>query len=112
MRNKKKVNDKTFVYEINITWNVGAQYPVNIDIKNYYATVNEKPDGTLNVLVASKEAEKRNSMALSATEWTNIIYMMKTNMSMFEQRNAHACYADAARLDRQAREARMAQNQG
>lgn len=105
LRNRPQVNGKTFVYEAYISWDVGAAYPVGIEVKNYYATVNTKPDGTMNVMASTKEGEKRYIMALSVEEWMNIIYIIQANMRTFEQLNASACYRDASRLNREAKEA-------
>lgn len=105
LRSREKRNNKTFVYEVKIDWNIGSDYPVTVEIKNYYATVNEKEDGTLNVLVATKEGEQKNTMALTAGEWQNILYMAQANMRMFEQKNASACYSAAVKAKIAARKA-------
>lgn len=99
---RKKLNDKNWVYELYIKWNIGATYPITIAIKNYYATVNRKEDGTLNVLVSSKEQEKRCCMSLSPEEWHNVIYMIQANMRTFESINAQSCYRSANDLRKQA----------
>lgn len=101
---KEKKKGKTFIYEIRISWNIASAYPVTVEIKNYYAEVTEKENGTLNVQVKTKEAEQKNSMALSSAEWLNIIYMIRTNMEMFEGRSRDACYKAAVRAERKARE--------
>lgn len=102
---REKKNGKTFVYELYINWNVGSDYPVMIEIRNYYATVNIKENGTMNVLASSKENEQKNTMNLTVAEWQNIIYMIQANMRMFEQKNANACFSSAARLRIKSREA-------
>lgn len=109
LRNRPKKNNKTFVYEMYITWNIGAQYPVSVEIKNYYAEVKELPNGTLNVQMSTRENEKRNAMSLTAEEWENIAYMIQANMRMFEQQNAAACIRYATRLRKEAREMYQAQ---
>lgn len=105
LRSREKRNGKTFIYEIKIDWNVGSAYPVNVEIRNYYATVLEKEDGQLNVQVSTKEAEQKNTMALTVAEWQNILYMAQANMRMFEQRNANACYTAAKKAKLEARKA-------
>ena len=99
---RKKLNDKNWVYELYIKWNIGSTYPVTIEIKNYYATVNRKEDGTLNVVVSSKEQEKRCRMSLSPEEWMNVVYMIQANMRTFENINAQSCYRSAYDLRKQA----------
>lgn len=105
LRSREKKNNKTFIYEVKIDWNIGADYPVVVEIKNYYAFVTEQENGTLNVQVKTKENEQKNTMALTAAEWQNILYMVKANMQMFESRNANACYSNAIRAQRKSREA-------
>ena len=105
LRSREKKNGKTFVYEIAIDWTIGSAYPVSITIRNYYAEITEKENGMINVLVKTKEQEQKNTMALTAAEWQNIIYMAKANMQMFEFRSANQCYNNAIKAQRKAREA-------
>lgn len=105
LRSREKKNGKTFIYEVNIDWTIGSAYPVSITIRNYYAEVAEKENGMLNVLAKTKEQEQKNTMALTAPEWQNIIYMVKANMQMFEFRSANQCYNNAIKAQRRAREA-------
>ena len=105
LRSREKKNGKTFIYEVNIDWTIGSTYPVSITIRNYYAEVAEKENGMLNVLAKTKEQEQKNTMALTAPEWQNIIYMAKANMQMFEFRSANQCYNNAIKAQRRAREA-------
>ena len=105
LRSREKKNNKTFIYEVKLDWNIGADYPVTVEIKNYYALVTEQENGTLNVQVKTKENEQKNTMALSAPEWQNILYMIKANLQMFEHKNANYCYSGAIRAQRRSREA-------
>lgn len=104
LRSRKKKNGKTFIYEIVFDWTIGSAYPVSITIRNYYADVTEKENGMLNVLAKTKEQEQKNSMALTAAEWQNILYMIQANMRMFEERSRDACYKQAESARRKSRE--------
>lgn len=101
---REKRNGKSFVYQISINWTIGADYPIAVTISNYYATVEEKDDGRLNVMVKTKEQEQKNTMALSVSEWHYILYMIEANMRMFEERSRDACYKAAQNARRRSRE--------
>ncbi len=111
LRSRQQRNGKTFVYELKIDWNVGSAYPVVIEIRNYYAPVTQKETGQLNVQIKQKQDELKCTMALSAAEWQHTLYMLQTNMRMFETRHAYDCYkfAQQARF-RARRVAEDAQN--
>ena len=101
---REKRNGKSFVYQISINWTIGSDYPLSVTISNYYATVEEKEDGRLNVMAKTKEQEQKNTMALSASEWHYILYMIEANMRMFEERSRDACYKAAQNARRRSRE--------
>lgn len=101
---REKRNGKSFVYQITIDWTIGSDYPLAVTISNYYATVEEKEDGRLNVMVKTKEQEQKNTMALSASEWQYTLYMIEANMRMFEERSRDACYKAAQNARRRSRE--------
>jgi hypothetical protein len=98
LRNREQRNGKTFVYEIKIDWAVGSDYPVTVEIRNYYAEVETDDIGRLKVRTSTKEAEQKNTMALTAAEWQHILYMAQANMRMFEQYHASGCIKDAKNL--------------
>lgn len=83
---KTRSDGMSFVYSIKIAWNFGNNYPVTIEIFNYYAPVVKNNNGLLNVQFANRDqkSEIRNVMKLSAAEWENILYMMQVNMRTFE----------------------------
>lgn len=105
LRSRGKKNGKTFVYELKISWSIGTDYPVTIEIKNYYAEVVTRENGTLNVQVKTKEHEQKNTMCLTAPEWLNVIAAMEMNMRIFEQRYGNSCISAADRAKWEAREA-------
>lgn len=100
----KNKSGNTFVYEINIKWYPGEDYPINITIENYYCPVaKDKETGKLIVYASKKEQSTKVNMALSAAEWNNTMYMIQANMRTFEQLSASNCYKEAIETDKQNR---------
>lgn len=97
IRKKKMFNgvEKCHVYEIDINWTMGIEYPVQVVIRTYYAPVIKKDDGMINVVAREAEDKKINTMSLTAKEWMNCLAAIETNMRQFEVINAKGCYADA-----------------
>ena len=97
----------TFTYKVEIDWNIGMTYPVEVKISNYYAPVkkNEKT-GMINVLYdqRDKSSEVNNSMKLTASEWMDILYKFQMSMRTFEQLNALKVWEDALNADKSNRE--------
>ena len=97
----------TFTYKVEIDWNIGMTYPVEVKISNYYAPVkkNEKT-GMINVLYdqRDKSSEVNNSMKLTASEWMDILYKFQMSMRTFEQLNALKAWEDALNADKSNRE--------
>ena len=67
-----------------IHWNVGNTYPVEITIRNYWAPVNVMDDGTIRV--AQKEATDRveKTMRIGEAEWLNHLRTIRDDMTTFE----------------------------
>lgn len=68
---KTREDGKCFVYEGKITWNTDSEqrYPITICVKNYYADVVKRTDGTLNVTVSSKDSEISKTFRLTCKDW-------------------------------------------
>lgn len=90
---KQREDGKSFVYEIRITWNFGQNYPVEVEIQNYYAPVIKKENGMLNVLLKEKSVNDSitNKMKLSSMEWMHVIHMLETSIRTFEDLIAPLC---------------------
>lgn len=86
---------KCFVYEINITWRVGANYPVTMTVSNYYANVERKEDGRLNVKDVDEQSRLKLSVSMSEAEWFNILSSIERNMNQFEVLTAKTIFNDA-----------------
>lgn len=86
LKRKTRQDGMSFVYSIKIYWVFGQQYPLNIEILNYYAPVTSDDKGLLNVQFAKRDVNSviKNTMKLTAAEWENIMYIMKTNMRAYE----------------------------
>ena len=84
---KKREDGKCQCYEAYITWNFEKDYPVVAEIKNYYAPVIEKEDGTLNVQLSQKDkgTEIINTFYMSAKDWINALAEMEDIKKAFKQ---------------------------
>ena len=81
---RKRPDGKCFVYEIVIRWNGGAEKPVEVEIRNYYAPVVKKENGLLNVMAKDKVDDTRNAVSLTLEQWFWIEHMLETNIRTFE----------------------------
>jgi hypothetical protein len=90
-----RTDGKCFVYEISISWKVGANYPVNVVVCNYYAKVNKMNDGRLNVKDVDERSKVRLNVSLSEAEWFNILSSIEKNMNQFELLTARMIFNDA-----------------
>ena len=99
---KQREDGKCEVHEMNISWQVGAKYPVEIAITNYYASVNKQTDGRL--LVGEKDNSSRITIkiTLDESEWMNTIRKIDTNMHMFEILQARELFKEADQINRDA----------
>lgn len=96
-----------FVYEIKITWIFDNNYPVQVEVTNYYAPVTKDPQkGLLNVQKKQMDRSTliQNKMSLSVKEWNKVIRGIKRSMSIFESMNGAVAWKEAIDLDRANRE--------
>ena len=101
---RKRPDEKSFVYEIVIRWNGGADKPVEIEIRNYYAPVIKKENGLLNVMIKDRADETRNVISLTLDQWSWVEHMLETNIRTFENLLASGCYKRALEAEKQSRE--------
>lgn len=97
---KTRCDGKCFVYEILISWKVGANYPVNVSLINYYAKTVQREDGRLNVMEVDERSKIRLSFALTEAEWFNILNSLERNMKQFEILTAKIIFDDAQKTYR------------
>ncbi len=103
---KEKKYDKNFVYEIGITCYPENNYPYVVSIENYYATVEKKKDGTLNVLKSDTAQDLVNvDFYLSVKDWNTLIQAINTNMRQYENAIAVTQFRDADTADEENRKA-------
>ena len=101
---RKRADGKCFVYEITIRWNGGADRPVEIEIRNYYAPVIQKDSGLLNVMAKDKADEARNTISLTIDQWLWIEHILDTNIQTFESLCAAKNYKMALEEERKGKE--------
>lgn len=94
---KSKIRDdgKWFVYSINIKWNIGQNYPVEVSISNFYAPVDKREDGTLNVRMRDKSDEITKKTNVSKEDWLNCLREICVNMDQFELLKAKSVFTSA-----------------
>lgn len=102
LKSRPMINGKNFIYDINIEWFIGDNYPVNITIQNYYAPViKDKETNMNNVMFTERDKSTHitNEMKLTAAEWMNVLEAIDRNMRTFEMLNATECYKEASKID-------------
>lgn len=97
---RKRADGKCFVYEITIRWNGGAEKPIEIEIRNYYAPVVKKENGLLNVMAKDRVEDVRNIVSLTLEQWFWIEHMLDTNIRTFESLYAAKNYKMAIEEER------------
>ena len=102
--NRTREDGKSFVYRISINWNLGMDYPVEIDISNYYAPVKKMEDGTLNVQIKEKVDEIHSVMDLSSKEWLEMVHRIDSNIKNFETLHSEKMWKKALEIEKQNRE--------
>ncbi len=82
---KKREDGKCFVYEASVTFDASRNYPVCVKILNYYAPVERRENGTVNVIVSGKDrsTEIVNEFNMTALEWVNAVEMMDMSKTAF-----------------------------
>lgn len=103
---KTRDDGKCFCYEGKVTWDTAKKYPVCVSIKNYYAPVTKKDDGTLNVNISGKDknTEKVKDFNMTAEEWLAAVQMMESTRDAFMFCNFNKAYAIASEAGRVNRE--------
>lgn len=100
IRNTRE-DGKCKVYDMTIAWKLGADYPVNLTIMNYYASVIKMEDGRLNVRNVDNSSKLTLNIAMTDVEWMNVIESLQRNMRMFEVINAKSLFEQADQIYRQ-----------
>lgn len=97
LRTKIREDGFWMVYEIQIFWNMGYNYPISFSISNYYAPVKEDANGVLNVQVASKDksSEITHEIKMSDADFDDVLRKIDTNMRMFETIHASEIFEDS-----------------
>ena len=88
LKSKKRSDGLWFVYGINITCNVGNDYPFAVTIVNYYAPIVIKPNGQYNVKVKEMDTSSyvKTEMKLSEKEWIYDTAQMQAALRIFERK--------------------------
>ncbi len=73
---KKRQDGKCPCYECKVVWDFSKNYPVSFVIKNYFAPVEKRENGTVNVILKQKDSEQIHEFSMTAAEWLNAIDSM------------------------------------
>lgn len=95
---KQRDDGKSEVHEAEISWTVGSDYPVTVQITNYYADVTKQADGRLNVKNPDQSSRVTLRVTVSEAEWMDVLRKINTNMSLFEMLQARATFAEANKI--------------
>ena len=85
------------VFEIDILWNFGKNYPVDVSITRYFAPVEKKDDGRLNVTKSAMDRAslQKNTMHLAADEWIRMLKLIECDVDRFNMLNAKKIETEA-----------------
>lgn len=113
LKSRERHGNCWFIYDIKISWIVGEDSPVHVRVSNYYAPVEQRNDGTYNVMAKNREkgTDTTNEMNLTVDEWLGCIDAMNDNKLQFVVNNASACYGEWRQLNKEVREERQQNSQ-
>ena len=103
---RKREDGKSFVNEMNIRYTLGANYPVEINIINFWANYTKNEKGLINI-TGERADIVNNTFYMTADEWLHCLYMMQVNMNTFEMLHAQALYKASAEKDKENRESKI-----
>ncbi len=103
---KTREDGKSFCYECSVTWNPAMKMPVVVRISNYYAPVETKENGMLNVKISQKDkaTEVQGEFAMTASEWFNVLDNMKVTRDGFRTMNFAEAFRIAEKAEIEARQ--------
>jgi hypothetical protein len=98
---KKREDGLSPAHDCSINWVFGNENPIEVEVKNYFAPVIEKDNGTIRTQVSKKVEETTGRMYITAAEWADVIQKIKISMNAFEAVYGPGCYklAEQAVLD-------------
>lgn len=98
---KTDAKGNAFVYEIKITWIFGNNYPIQVEIANYYAPVTKDDKGLLNVQKKQMDRSTliQNKMPLGVAEWNSVVEGVKRSMRIFEMVNGPVALQEALQME-------------
>lgn len=104
---KTDESGRSFCYEGKVMWNPGQNYPVEVQISNYYAPVIKKENGLLNVQVSQKVAETKKNFMTTDGEWLAAVDAMMRAVDAFYI----SCFARAYQTSEESARAHREANQ-
>ncbi len=86
IRKKRESDGMCPCYEVYVKFDSSKNYQVSVNIQTYYAPVEKRENGTLNVMLAKKDKNSIQShdFAMTLTEWLNALHEMQEVVSMFK----------------------------
>ena len=95
---RHSVNGYSPVYEIEINWNLGNNYPVEVKVTNYLAPVEKRQNGSINVKKQKMRDKVEHTFNLSSEQWFDCLYRMQMHMRRFEDDCRAKQFKDASTL--------------
>ncbi len=94
------------IYEIKIVCDFSRRYPVNIKVLNYFAPVEKKENGTLNVQKAKMDKSTliNNQINVTLLVWEGFVRSIERCMNAFERQFSPLCLAEGSRLIQEQKE--------
>lgn len=107
---RKKTEDGMFpVYELEVIWKTGNDFPVEVSIKTYHAPVkiqgqeeagaqqdaSQMKFGQVKVQISKARDMEQNRIRLSVDDWLSVLDTMESRMRLFESMEGPALYRKA-----------------
>lgn len=110
---QRKMGDDGYcpVKEMSITWHIGKDYPVEINISNYDATIIKRDNGAINVETSKKRNEVKTYFNISSDGWFDCLSRIQRHMDLFGIYNMTKQFKEADEADRQNRAESAGQGQ-
>ena len=106
-RRKKNENGLSPVYSMEVVYDMtpGKKYPIILTVRNFFAPVEEKAGGLLNVNYTGIDpaTDMKHTVYMSVSEWNQIVSEMQDQKNAFICANAEKLLSEAERIYQQKR---------
>jgi len=105
LESKKREDGMWFCYEVKVILTPSNNYPVSVEVANYYAPVERDKNNLLNVLLSKKDKESElvNTYYMSIEDWLDVVDKMVSEKNEFIRLHKADAYVRAEKASEENR---------